>query len=82
MDFGEMSQPRAELVESLQLARQVQQPALIAEAAWWLAELDRKEGDRDAACTGFREALAIYEQQRNANAEITRERLRELGCEP
>jgi hypothetical protein len=57
-------------------------PELIAEAAWWLAELNQLGERREAACAGFREALAIYEQQGNPDAAITRERLQELGCEP
>ena len=73
---------RPELVEGMALARRIQQPALVAEAAWWLAELDQLAGEREAACTGFREALAIYGQQGNPDAAITRERLRKLGCEP
>jgi tetratricopeptide (TPR) repeat protein len=79
---GDTTRARSELTEALTLARQVQQPGLIAEAAWWLAEVDFEEGENEAACAGFQEALAIYDQQGNPDAEITRERLRTLGCEP
>lgn len=71
---------RDEFVAALRFARQVEQPDLIAEAAWWLAEVDRLEGDTTSACAGFREALAIYERLQHPDAQITRERLQSLGC--
>jgi hypothetical protein len=70
------------LAEAVVLARQVQQPDLVAEAVWWTAELDMQEDHREAACAGFQEALALYEQLHDPDAQITRERLRDLGCEP
>jgi tetratricopeptide (TPR) repeat protein len=76
----DFARAREELIEALALARQVRQPELVAEAAWWLAELDRLEGQEAAACAGFREALVIYERLGNADADVTRQRLRSLGC--
>lgn len=71
---------RAELIEALQLAQKVEQPDLIVKAVWWLAELDRLEGNAAAACAGFREALKLYERLNHPDAEITRQRLQALGC--
>ena len=39
------------------------------------------EGHHDEACAGFHEAFVIYERLGHPDAEITRERLRELGCD-
>lgn len=49
----ENSHARAELTDALTLARQVQQSALVAEAAWWIAELERLEGLTELAFAGF-----------------------------
>ncbi|MEO7076346.1 MAG: tetratricopeptide repeat protein [Ktedonobacterales bacterium] len=76
----EYARAREELNEALQLARQVEQPDHIVEAVWWLAELDRLEGNISSACAGFREALKIYVQLNHPDAEITRQRLEALGC--
>jgi tetratricopeptide (TPR) repeat protein len=75
---ADLARARSELTEALALARQVQQPKLNAEAAWLLAELERLEGNIDAARAGFREALTLYEQLGDPNAAITREQLRKL----
>ncbi|MBF6589676.1 MAG: ATP-binding protein [Ktedonobacterales bacterium] len=80
LQAGEATLAREELTEALRLARYVQQPSLVAEARWWLAELERVEGAHEAACAGFREALTIYEQLGSPEAEATRQRLLALGC--
>ncbi len=82
LERGEISRARLELDESLALAYQVQRPELIAEAAWWLAALDEREGNIPGACAGFRQALQIYKRLGNPDAEVTRRRLANLGCEP
>lgn len=47
-----------------------------------LAELERWHGIRNAACAGFRRALAIHERIQIPRVESARQRLRALGCEP
>jgi tetratricopeptide (TPR) repeat protein len=82
MRQGEMHAARSKLAPAVVFALQARQPALIAEATWWQAELERLEGGRDAACNDFRRALSIYHKLRHPDVGITRKRLRELGCEP
>ena len=82
MRQGQMHAARSKLAPALVFALQARQPALIAEATWWQAELARLENRRDTACNDFRQALSIYHKVHHPDVGITRERLRELGCEP
>ncbi|MEO7002035.1 MAG: hypothetical protein ABI068_09425, partial [Ktedonobacterales bacterium] len=77
---GDAQRMREELITALQFARQVEQPDLIVEAVWWLAELDRLEGNISSACAGFKVALEIYKQLNHPDAEITQKRLEALAC--
>ena len=61
---------------------QINNAKRLAECEWWLAEIERLHGSRDAACTGFKRARALYVQIEDPDAEITRQRLRNLGCAP
>ena len=81
MRQGQMHAARSKLASALVFGLQARQPALIAEATWWQAELARLENRRDTACDDFRQALSIYQKLHHPDVEITRERLRDLGCE-
>lgn len=54
----------------------------IAETERWMAVVERGHGSRDAACSGFRRALALYERMGDPGAESMRRSLRELECAP
>lgn len=80
MHRGQMHDARSKLASALVFALQARKPALIAEATWWQAELARLENRPDAACDDFRRALSIYQKLHHPHVQVTRERLRHLGC--
>jgi tetratricopeptide (TPR) repeat protein len=77
--FGEA----AAIISSIPLAMVTpDELAWMAETERRMAELERRHGDKDSACAGFRRALTIYERIGDPEAEVMRRRLRELECAP
>jgi tetratricopeptide (TPR) repeat protein len=80
--LGDLPRARDELTQALALAQQIENAFWIARALNCLGYLARDEGDTEAACATFRDALARFERLGSPEAEEPRAMLRVLGCQP